>query len=252
MHAKKIKCTVTALSWLSEFVFQLDFTADKKLKFEAGQFISVLARNEIKRAYSFACSPEMAASTGNYSLCVRLVPGGAGSEFLSKLKVGDSFRAMAPYGNFVLHPLARDRGICFICTSTGIAPFRGMAYSDELANGMKRKKRIIFGARAENEILYPGEFEKLGFERQNVLSQQQSENHFFGRIPNYLASLPNDFAWHDYDYYLCGNPDMIVETLRYLSKSKGVSQAQIHVEYFAAPSKKEAPIQIPAAKPKAA
>ena len=51
----------------------------------------------------------------------QVVPGGPGSNYLASLKVGDTFKAFAPYGDF-MYDSASGRDACFISTGTGVAP----------------------------------------------------------------------------------------------------------------------------------
>jgi ferredoxin-NADP reductase len=163
MLAKKITCEVTQIVWLTPTVFSLKFKTSKKLKFFPGQFLSIYVPDNrisktVRRAYSFANSPEMAKREG-FELCIKHVPGGAGSEYMAALRPGDTFEATAPYGHFLYAPPKQGRYVCFISTSTGIAPFRSMVLSEEFLSHQPERCFFIFGARSESEFLYKNDLE---------------------------------------------------------------------------------------------
>jgi ferredoxin-NADP reductase len=244
MLAAKHTCTVVAVTWLTPTVMRVQFTARKPIKFLGGQFISLYVPDiangkTVRRAYSFASAPE-AGSKGVYELCVKYLPGGAGSEFLAALRPGDEFEATAPYGHYVYQPKSAARNACFISTSTGVAPNRSIVLSEEFRENPPARTIFVYGARTEDEIIYPGEFEKLGLESINAISRPSSGfEGFTGRVTDYLRSLPNSWLWHDTDFYVCGNAPMIDEVRDILRSGHGVGAARIHAESFF-PKKKKA------------
>lgn len=243
IRAKKFHCTVTSLLWLSPTVFELRFRTDKKLKFEPGQFLSIYVPDFVnsgkfvRRAYSFANAMPDVESQG-YALCVKRQVGGAGSEFLASLKPGEGFEATAPYGHF-FHEPHPGRNLCFISTSTGIAPVRSILRSEEFLEHRPMKVLNIFGARTEDEILYKDEFKDV----ENVVAVSRPGPHFkgfHGRVTDYLRSLPASWAWKNTDFYLCGNGAMVSEVVEILRDGHGVADAAIRRESFTPAHKKSA------------
>ena len=129
---------------LSETV--VAFAPAPDLKFEAGQFISIIVPGagphgrDLRRAYSIASSPEARP----LELCVKLVEGGPGTNFLHQLRPGNHFRGMAPYGDFVYEP-REGRHACFIATGTGIAPFRSMIQSKHFRDHAPKSATCLLG-----------------------------------------------------------------------------------------------------------
>src|SRR4051794_30277073 len=127
MKAVEYTCTVKSFKMLTPTVFETTFEADKALNFTAGQFVSVIIPGagprgrDLRRAYSIASPP----GSPLIELCVKLVEGGPGTNYLYKLRPGDHFRVVAPYGDFV-YESKPNRNACFISTGTGIAPFRSI------------------------------------------------------------------------------------------------------------------------------
>lgn len=241
MPAREFTCIVTETRWLTPSVLALRFeTKGRGFEFEAGQFLSLIipatpglslvaptrgAPKRIRRIYSFACAPE-----NGYELCVKIT-GGPGPSFLAGLKVGDRFQATAPYGDFTYQPKP-GRGVCFISTGTGIAPFRAMIQSQAFQAEPPPHALSLFGARSEGDLLYEAEFHALGVE--TVFALTQPEPHwrgYRGRVTDYLRSLPAEFPWHTTEFYLCGNGAMVDEVREILS-ARGVLRDSIHGEIY--------------------
>lgn len=242
MLAREITCKVLSVVWLSPSVFSLRFYPSKKIAFHPGQFLSVQIPDpeKTRRIYSFASSED-----GEYELCVQRIEGGIGSNYLASLQPGDEFRASAPYGDFVYNTKP-SRNACFIATGTGIAPFKSMILSRSFKKNHPEAAVLLFGARDEKEILYPGLFEQHSIEVVHALSNPSHKwKGFRGRVTDFLRSLPQEWAWSETDFYLCGNGYMIQEVYQFLVQSRGVSPRAIRKEaYFSTHA-------VPASKPEA-
>jgi CDP-4-dehydro-6-deoxyglucose reductase len=245
--AKEYTCKVTALKWLTPTVIDLRFEPSKKFSFEPGQFLSVVvpapagSRKPLRRAYSLAIPPEE-----GFGLCVKVVPGGPGSNYVASLKVGDPFKAFAPYGDFV-YDHASTRNVCFVSTGTGVAPLLSMIRARAFRDNPPPHALSLFGARTQDEIIYPGFFASLGLVEVNAISNPTSGfRGFEGRVTDYLKSLPAEWAWGQTDFYICGNGEMVADVVKLL-RGRGVPQEQIHKEiYFVAPDRlKQAPAEPP-------
>lgn len=240
-EARKVICTVTELAWISPTVMKLRFEPSKKFRFEPGQFLSVFVPNPdgskklLRRAYSFANPYDLAVNDG-YELCVRKVPNGIGTSFLASLQVGDKFEATAPYGDFVYRTPEQGTSVCFIATGTGIAPFRAMILSKEFQENPPEKTTVLFGLSNEKEIFYQGELERAGVEVVHAVPHA-SDNWpgFHGRVTDYLKQLPNTWAWHGTQFYICGNPNMVIDVHKFLTQSHGVAESSILKELFLNP-----------------
>ena len=144
MSFQSILCRVIRNEYITPTVYELKFVSEPDFAFEAGQFISIIVPGmgpkgrDLRRAYSIASAPKIRP----YELCVKLVNEGPGSNYLADLKAGDTFKAMAPYGDFVYKTLA-SRHVVFLSTGTGIAPFRAMIFSDRFRENMPRSTRCI-------------------------------------------------------------------------------------------------------------
>lgn len=232
-------CTVKEFRMLTPTVFELCFDTDQPVEFKGGQFISIIIPGagpngrDLRRAYSIASAPEKRP----VELCVKLVEGGPGTNYLYKLRPGDTFRGVAPYGDFTFEPIP-GRHACFIATGTGIAPFRSMILSKEFAAALPPSATCLLGVRGNQELLYVDEMKNLSWGNQSLRfvtavsgEVDGSYTGFRGRVTDYLRSLNGDFPWTQTDYYLCGAGGMIDEVKKILAE-RGVPKEQIHVEVY--------------------
>ncbi len=227
-------CHVKSFKMLTPTVFELSFETDKQLQFEAGQFISIVIPGagpkgrDLRRAYSIASSPEKHP----IELCVKLVEGGPGTQYLYRLRPNDIFKGIAPYGDFT-YQVKPKRHACFIATGTGIAPFRSMAMSKHFRENLPASAICLLGVRTESELLYQEKVD--GFTDVKLINtvSQPSANWqgFKGRVTDYLRNLGSDYPWLDSEFYLCGNGDMIKEVKAFLAE-KGVDKDSVHQEKY--------------------
>lgn len=249
-------CTVKSHRMITSTVFELAFESEpipsadpakcvpmEPFNFRAGQYISIVVPGagpngrDLRRAYSIASEPEKRP----VELCVKIVDSGPGSNYLNNLRPGDQFRGYAPYGDFTYETPA-TRGVCFIATGTGIAPFRAMMLSKEFQMNLPVDALCILGIRDEEELLYKTELSDRIFKSINgnsfcskwipCVSQPKREwAGFRGRVTDYLRSLGDSYPWKDTDYYLCGAGQMIDE-VRAILTEKGVEKDAILREIY--------------------
>lgn len=221
--------------------FELSFSTSEPLTFEPGQFVSIIIPGagpngrDLRRAYSIASTPERTP----IDLCVKLVEGGPGTNYLYRLRPGDQFRGFAPYGSFV-YESKPDRHVVFISTGTGIAPFRAMLQSQSFVEGRQGRTVCMLGVRTEDELLYVDEIRKyLGDEWLLAVSQPRDADwsnrgpgRTRGRVTDILRNWKSaDFDWVSTDFYLCGNGAMITEVTQILLEA-GVSKEAIFKEKY--------------------
>jgi ferredoxin-NADP reductase len=219
---------------LTPTVFEVAFETDKPFTFVAGQFCSIIIPGagpkgrDLRRAYSIASAPEM----NPIELCVKVVEAGPGTQYLYHLRPGDHLRMVAPYGDFVYKPQA-DRGICFIATGTGIAPFRSIVLSRQYSEALPKNAYCFFGVRSEEELVYLDLFEKHpSIHFVSAVSQASDKwQGFRGRVTDYIKTLGNSFPWLEMEYYLCGHGGMIQE-VKTMLMGIGVTKDSIHQEIY--------------------
>lgn len=234
MAVQKFSGTVLRHEYITPTVFEIDFKLTIPLSFEAGQFIMVKFKDPentektLSRAYSIASPPE----SNVLKLCVKLVEGGKGTNYLNSLKVGQSVDLTGPYGKFV-YKTQKPRFPFFISTGTGIAPYLSMIESKIFQDSMPSKSVCLLGVRTEDEVLYKREFSKIpSLDYVATVSQPTgSWSGFKGRVTDYMKEISQTFDWTLGDYYLCGNGAMIKEVKEFLLQ-KGVAKENIHQEIY--------------------
>jgi len=224
--------------------FELKMIPEKPITFKAGQFTSFAiplinepareAREsrEVRRAYSIASHPE----NETFDFCIKLVEGGPGSTHLSKLRAGDNIRGFAPFGHFIYKPHSEKKAL-FIATSTGIAPFKSMLFSEDFLQNPPKETLCLMGARDETELLYHEELKaRLGNKYVPCLTRPQNftDHNFKGRVTDFLRSM-NTTKLLEWNFYLCGNGAMIKEIQAYLIEHL-VPKEQIFKEAYFQPS----------------
>lgn len=237
MPAKEFQCRVERFEMLTPTVFQLAFSTPQPAGFEAGQFISIIVPGagpngrDLRRAYSIASGPQK----DPIELCIKLVEGGPGTNYLYKMRPGSTFKGFAPYGDFTYEPKT-GRDAVFLATGTGIAPYRAFIESGAYLAAPPRKAWCLLGVRTEDELLYGEQFRGVFGDRFiEAVSQPRDPawQGFKGRITDVLRSWKDEgsFAWAETDFYLCGNGAMITETLALLTEM-GVQKDAIHKEKY--------------------
>jgi ferredoxin-NADP reductase len=240
MPAKEFRCNVKSFKMLTPTVFELTFEGEKALPenpdfaFEAGQFVSVVVPGagpngrDLRRAYSIASAPEARP----VELCVKLVEGGPGTNYLYQMRAGDAFKGFSPYGDFTYEPKA-GRYACFIATGTGIAPFRSMVLSKHYQANPPKGAWLLMGVRSEDELCYEAEMAKVpGVVWITAVTMPKGPySGFRGRVTDWLRAQGADFPWKETDFYMCGNGAMITEVKALLAE-RGVEKDSIHQEKY--------------------
>ena len=208
------------------------------LPFEAGQFITLdlpIGEKRLQRwrSYSIANAPD---GRNVLELCVVRSEAGLGTRYLFEdIREGSVLKFKGPEGGFIL-PETIDKDLVFICTGTGIAPFRSMILDIMHQHKAHRSIHLIFGAREESGILYRADFEALAqnsplFKYDIVLSKQPEWPGWKGHIHQvYLTEYPKPRA--DIAFYLCGWSNMVDEAMVNLMQKLGYDRAQIHFELY--------------------
>lgn len=135
----------------------------EQFDFQPGQFVTLdlpihEKPNKRWRSYSIASWPD---GTNVFELVIVRLEGGLGTTWLFEhVQVGTTLTLRGPQGVFTLPDLI-DRDLFFICTGTGIAPFRSMTH--HLINNHIPHHNIylIFGCRKFGDALYGAELKDL-------------------------------------------------------------------------------------------
>lgn len=203
--------------------------------FIPGQFVTLdlpihEKANKRWRSYSIASWPD---GTNIFELVIVLDKLGAGTNYIfAEISVGSEFILRGPQGVFILkEPL--DKDLFFICTGTGIAPFRSMINHIKNHNIPHQDINLIFGCRTKDTLLYYEEMKKMdesveGFNYIPTLSREQWEGNT-GYVHAIYESICQEKK--PANFFLCGWRGMIDEAKKRIV-DMGYDRKDIHVEIY--------------------
>jgi glycine betaine catabolism B len=209
--------------------------------FKPGQFITLdlpihEKPNKRWRSYSIASWPD---GTNTLELVIVLLEGGAGTTYLfNEVEVGSTLTYRGAQGVFTL-PEILETDIYFICTGTGIAPFRSMLHHIVNNHIAHKNLYLVFGTRTKDNLLYYNELKSLaennkGLHYVPVLSREQWDG-ATGYVHHAYKDLINinkqDDKLPDAKFYLCGWKNMIDEAKATLI-NLGYDKKAIHLELY--------------------
>ena len=202
---------------LTEETFSLHLPK-KRLKYRAGQHISLAIQGDYQsREYSI-----YSGENDEYlEILVKEVKNGHFSPKLSRLKPGNLVQVNGPFGKFRIdeRKIATHKFV-FIATGTGIAPFHSM-----IRTYPKLDYTLIHGVRYGNEAYDQHEYDP---ERHILCTSGDRTGKIHGRLTQYLRDVDFD---PDTLFYLCGNSNMIFDSIEIL-KDNGFERDQIHCEVY--------------------
>jgi len=193
-------------------------TTVRPFEFIPGQVVKLTSDHSLApRLYSIA--------SGNKETTLKflfdLKTDGELTPLLSKLMPGDKIWMSKPFGEFTCD----NEPAVWVASGTGIAPFLSMAFS-----GNTNNKKLIHGGRNEENFFFKNELrDLLGDGYIQCLSGPEREGIFHGRTTDYLKTDKNISL--SLKYYLCGNPEMVVDT-RDILLARGIAYENIHAEIY--------------------
>jgi ferredoxin/flavodoxin---NADP+ reductase len=197
--------------------------------FEPGQYMTtgvITDGKMLQRPYSVASAPAVAGGEG-YELFVRLVPIFRFTTALWRLPIGHRMRMIGPKGRFMLEP-RDERTHLYVSTGTGIAPFMSMIRQTMLDRA-PRRTILLNGCSYVDELGYRALLE--GLERggtypvryvPTISRPAEPRNTGWegrtGRVEEVVWDVCRAFGLRPDRtvVYICGNPDMIINTERTL------------------------------------
>jgi ferredoxin-NADP reductase/ferredoxin len=222
---------------VSDTVARLAIRAPRAVdfSFQSGQYIRVkVPGTDQWRSYSMASLPR---DLPKLEFLVRLLPGGAMSEYLSAhCEAGDEIEVEGPLGAFVLRE--SDAPHIFVAGGSGLAPIISMLDTIRRRPGVKPPMLLSFGCASDSQFFYRDEVELRATWMPQLklrLSADRVEDPESGLIQaNPVAVLePRDVSDPETVGYLCGPPRMI-EAARERLATLGVRPEHIYAEQFVA------------------
>lgn len=144
---------------------------------------------------------------------------------LSKLEVGDRIILRDIFG--AIHYEGKGT---FIAGGAGVTPFISIL-RDLHRKGELEGNRLLFANSREKDIINKEEFETiLGDDFRNILSQEETEEHDYGRIDT--EYIKENLTSEDDYVYLCGPPPMM-DAVKESLEELGIKDEKIIKEDFA-------------------
>jgi len=224
---------------VKRFVFRIPEL--DRFDFLPGQFVMINLPLESKittRAYSIASPP---LHNNTLELVIAHKTGGLATEYLfNTIKKGSEMPMSPALGKFVLQAPAEgslnETELCFICTGTGVAPFRSMLLDLHRTKTFYKKIHLVFGCRHVKDILYYEEMlalqkEMEGFNFIPVLSREQDsswkgEKGYVHPVYKKMFSGQQPAM-----FYLCGWKEMVKEAAANIQQM-GYNRSHIHFEVY--------------------
>jgi CDP-4-dehydro-6-deoxyglucose reductase len=223
--------------------FWIELPALSSFDFEPGQFVTLdlpihEKLNKRIRSYSIASWPD---GTNVIELVIVWLEGGLGTTYLfNEVKVGSELTLRGPQGIFTL-PEVVEKDLFFICTGTGIAPFRSMSHHILNHNIAHREIYLIFGCRHFEDALYRKEMTKLAHQMPSFhyiptfsreakdLANPQIRTGYVHAI--YEELCPRQESLRPANFFLCGWKNMIDEAKERIL-ALGYDRRSIHQELY--------------------
>ena len=216
---------ITELTW--KFIIKLE----KNFEYQAGQYVNIKV-DGITRSYSIASYD---SGKNNFELLIVKLDGGALTTLLfGKVKEGDSLEVEGPKGRFLL-PESIDSDLFFICTGTGLAPFRSFLDLIKQKKIAHKNIYLIFGTRTRSDLLCYEEMlewkkDIKGLDYIPVLSREEWEG-ASGYVHEQYKNIIKNTDLTDPIFYLCGWRNMILDSRSNL-KDMGFDSKKIICEIY--------------------
>ena len=226
-----LKANLSKITKETDLTWKFIINTDSKFDYKPGQFVQIKINNLV-RSYSIA---SYNPSNNSFELLIVKLDGGKMTHHLfEKAKDGDELEIKGPLGKFTL-PEEINGDLLFICTGTGLAPFRSILQSIPIHNITHKNIYLIFGTRTKNDILCQSEMDQFensinNFKYIPVLSREKWEGQS-GYVHDQYLKLIKENTLDNPTFYLCGWRDMIKEA-RLNLKDLGFDSKKIKLEIY--------------------
>jgi ferredoxin-NADP reductase len=197
-----------------------------RITYVPGQFFSLHFPYEGKekaRSYSVVNRISNIRENTEFRFAISAVPNGAASQYFFNASPGDAIKMGGPFGNLILPPSDPKRYL-LIATGTGVSPYRSMMpiLEQRMRENPKLQITLIMGTTSREELIYGDEFitaaeDYPGFNFYACYSREMPDRpkscEHSGHVQELFDQITPD---NNNDLvYLCGNPAMIDDSVRY-------------------------------------
>ncbi|HKJ94020.1 MAG TPA: CDP-6-deoxy-delta-3,4-glucoseen reductase [Gammaproteobacteria bacterium] len=235
IQPRRLPCRVESVEDLAHDVRRLWLRTpgNERLQFLAGQYINILLRGGLHRAYSLANAPH---DDELLEIHVRHLAGGRFSDYVfGDMKERALLRFEGPFGTFFLREDS-PRPILMMGGGTGFAPLKGMIEHARHI-GVRRPIHLYWGVRSRRDLYLDAlargwAAEDENFEYSPVLSDPSPEDDWQGHIGLVHNILLGDHPnLSEFDVYMSGPPGMIQAARRDFA-AHGLDPAHLYYDSF--------------------
>jgi ferredoxin-NADP reductase len=187
-----------------------------------------------QRSYSVGSEPER---TGEIDLTVERLADGEVSRFLADtIQVGDRFEVRGPIGGYFVWDRAIGGPLLLVAGGSGVVPLMAML-RHRAAAGVTDPARLLYSARAFDQIIYRDELEKLAQEDGLTVSYALTRSQppgwkgYTRRIDDAMLKEVSGPLGPDALAYICG-PTALVEAAADGLERVGLPAEHIRTERF--------------------
>lgn len=224
--------TVAGVHQMTPDVKQFRLVAeDHTFDYRPGQHTKVHFKNEgeeVDRPYTAASLP----GTNQIIMAIKRYDDGTASVWMHERTPGDEIEIEPVDGN--LYVRERERDAVFIATGTGITPIYPML--KQYAREGEGHAHLVFGERDQEHVIFRESLDQIHADHPNVAVDyvlSDAEEEWTGRTGHVQDHLPDALDEIDdlgeADYYICGVPEMVVET-QDLLEGEGIDEEHIYTE----------------------
>ena len=231
---KTMPCRVHKMEKLAEDVMllQLKLPTNERMKFLAGQYISILLKDQKPRSFSLANAPH---SDECLELHIRHIAGGMFTRHVfSEMKERDILRFRGPLGTFFLREDS-DKPIILLASGTGFAPIKSII-EHALHIGLKRPINFYWGAHKLADLYMLEKARRWaisGVKFTPVLSEPLPGDNWQGRTGLVHQAVLEDFSdLSGYEVYACGAPMMVEAAHREYTAQRGLPEDAFFSDMF--------------------
>jgi CDP-4-dehydro-6-deoxyglucose reductase len=231
---RTMPCRVEKMEKAAEdvMVLTLKLPANEHLRFLAGQYVSILLKDQKPRSFSLANPPH---ENEYLTLHIRRIPGGLFTEHVfTEMKVRDILRFKGPLGTFFLREDS-DKPAIFVASGTGFAPVKSMI-EHALQIGLKRPMHFYWGGRKLADLYMlekARRWESRGIKFTPVLSAPLPGDQWQGRTGLVHQAVQEDYSdLSGHEIYACGAPVMVQAAHRDYTARNGLPEQSFFSDMF--------------------
>ncbi|MEK8095548.1 FAD-binding oxidoreductase [Methylocystis sp. IM3] len=222
------EAVVRSLERLSHDIIRLRIEADD-FDYRPGQFLELIADDDLKRHYSLASHPE---DDPYLEMHIRLHENGRMSRRLTeRLAPGHRLHVAGPSGTCFYEGVDPDQPLVLIGAGTGLAPLYGVL-RDALKRGHRGPIRLYHGARDPRGLYLRDELEALAGSRENLTYRPcalDADAHLRGDVA--AVALESETGLEHSAFFLCGGENLVKRLKRDLFM-RGASLRAIRADAF--------------------